>query len=52
MALMQQIFDEIAVSTRGKGLYGFTGEVVARVRASGIARGLLTLYIRHTSASR
>lgn len=48
---MHQIFDEIVVSTRGKGLYGFTGEVAARVRASGIERGLLTLYIRHTSAS-
>lgn len=51
MARMRQFFDEIAVPTRGKGLYVFTAEVVARVRASGLKQGLLTLYIRHTSAS-
>ena len=48
---MRQLFDEIIVPTRGKGLYAFTPQVRDRVRTSGIARGLLTLYIRHTSAS-
>ncbi|MFP5381678.1 MAG: secondary thiamine-phosphate synthase enzyme YjbQ [Gammaproteobacteria bacterium] len=48
---MRQALHEINVPTRGKGLYAFTAEAVAWVRGSGIRAGLLTLYIRHTSAS-
>ncbi|HEY9146269.1 MAG TPA: secondary thiamine-phosphate synthase enzyme YjbQ [Thiobacillus sp.] len=48
---MRQLFHEIAVFTRGKGLYAFTPQVRAWVESSGIRQGLLTLYIRHTSAS-
>lgn len=48
---MRQAFHEITVDTRGKGLYAFTPQVRAWVQASGIRLGLLTLYIRHTSAS-
>jgi secondary thiamine-phosphate synthase enzyme len=48
---MRQLIREIRVPTRGKGLVAFTGEVEDWVRASGIRRGLLTVYIRHTSAS-
>ena len=51
MATMRQAFHEISVPTRGKGLYAFTPQVRDWVQASGIRRGLLTLYIRHTSAS-
>ena len=51
MAAMRQAFHEIAVTTRGKGLYAFTQQVRNWVQASGIRQGLLTLYIRHTSAS-
>jgi secondary thiamine-phosphate synthase enzyme len=51
MAGMRQLFHEISVPTRGKGLYAFTPEVNAWVQASGIRQGLLTLFIRHTSAS-
>ena len=51
MADMRQSFHDIAVPTRGKGLYAFTPQVSDWVRASGIRQGLLTLYIRHTSAS-
>ena len=51
MAAMRQAFREITVPTRGKGLYVFTPQVRDWVRASGIRQGLLTLYIRHTSAS-
>ena len=51
MAAMRQAFHEIAVPTRGKGLYAFTQQVRDWVQASGIRQGLLTLYIRHTSAS-
>jgi len=48
---MRQYFHAITVSTRGKGLYAFTPQVRDWVQASGIRQGLLTLYIRHTSAS-
>lgn len=51
MTGMRQAFHEIPVSTEGKGLYAFTPQVNAWVQSSGIERGLLTLYIRHTSAS-
>ena len=40
---------EFSVNTRGQGLYEFTSEVGAWVR--GRHTGLLTLFIRHTSAS-
>ncbi len=39
------------VPTRGRGLYEITGEAVAFVRRAGCRAGLLTLQIRHTSAS-
>ena len=48
---MRQAFHEISVPTCGKGLYAFTPQVSDWVAASGIRQGLLTLYIRHTSAS-
>ena len=48
---MRQLFHEISVPTRGKGLYVFTPQVHDWVQACGIRQGLLTLYIRHTSAS-
>jgi secondary thiamine-phosphate synthase enzyme len=39
------------LETRGPGLTEFTAEVAAWVAAAGIREGLLTLFIRHTSAS-
>ena len=48
---MRQAFHEITVPTHGKGLYDFTPQIRAWVASSGIVQGLLTLYIRHTSAS-
>jgi len=48
---MRQITNEFAVETRGRGLYEISVELEAWVRSSGIEHGLLTLYIRHTSAS-
>ncbi|PYE26806.1 secondary thiamine-phosphate synthase enzyme [Rhizobium sp. PP-CC-3A-592] len=41
----------LTVSTRGAGLYEFTGEVQAFVRQSGVEEGLLTVFVRHTSCS-
>ena len=48
---MRQAIHEISVPTRGKGLVAITPQVRAWVQASGIRQGLLTLFIRHTSAS-
>ncbi|CCM76698.1 secondary thiamine-phosphate synthase enzyme YjbQ [Rhizobium mesoamericanum] len=41
----------ISISTRGQGLYEFTGEAVSFVRANGAGEGLLTVFVRHTSCS-
>lgn len=48
---MRQTFHEITVVTHGKRLYAFTPQLSIWVQASGIKLGLLTVYIRHTSAS-
>lgn len=48
---MRQAIHTLSISTRGKGFYAFTQSVVDWVRASDIANGLLTLFVRHTSAS-
>ncbi|WP_422029715.1 secondary thiamine-phosphate synthase enzyme YjbQ [Roseovarius sp.] len=39
------------IETRGQGLYEFTGQVDRWLREAGADEGLLTLFIRHTSAS-
>ena len=39
------------IATRGQGLYEFTRQLSNWVEGSGIEDGLLTLFIRHTSAS-
>ena len=48
---MRQASHTITVSTRGPGLYEFTDAAEAFVRDAKIADGLLTCFIRHTSAS-
>ena len=48
---MRQKRDELSISTHGRGLWDFTENVRRWVAASGIENGLLTLFIRHTSAS-
>jgi secondary thiamine-phosphate synthase enzyme len=48
---IRQATQEFTLRTRGKGLHEFTGEIVAWVRGAGIREGLLTLHVRHTSAS-
>ncbi|OWK29047.1 secondary thiamine-phosphate synthase enzyme YjbQ [Sphingomonas mucosissima] len=48
---MRQQSTELSIRTPGQGLHEFTREVVAWVTDTGIAEGLLTLFIRHTSAS-
>jgi len=48
---MRQQFHTIAVQTKGARLYEITDAAQAFVYASGIMDGLLTCFIRHTSAS-
>jgi secondary thiamine-phosphate synthase enzyme len=48
---MRQAQHDLAVDTRGKGLYDVTREVSRVVAESGIGLGLVTVFITHTSAS-
>lgn len=48
---MRQAQHEITINTRGQGLVEFTREAADFVRASGLQTGLLTVFVRHTSAS-
>ena len=48
---MQQITWEMSVHTRGRGLVEITREISQDVEDSGFDEGLLTIFIRHTSAS-
>ena len=48
---MKQAFHNLAVPTGGPGLYEFTDDAAAFVRGEKIGEGLLTCFVRHTSAS-
>jgi secondary thiamine-phosphate synthase enzyme len=48
---MRQVFQELTISTRGRGLYDFTLEVEKWISANRFQEGLITLLARHTSAS-
>ncbi len=48
---MRQASHQLSVATRGKGLYEFTSEVVRWVREQTMSTGILTVWVRHTSAS-
>jgi secondary thiamine-phosphate synthase enzyme len=50
-AALAQAFHTLAVATRGPGLTEVTDEVGRWLAATGAGDGLLTLFIRHTSAS-
>jgi secondary thiamine-phosphate synthase enzyme len=49
--MFSQLIEELAVSTRGRGFYEISGELAAVVTRSGIATGLATIHLQHTSAS-
>src|SRR5579872_172758 len=49
--MLRQGTYEFTVSTRGRGFYEITKPVEGWVRESGVKDGLLTLHLRHTSAS-
>ena len=48
---MRQERHELSISTRGRGLHDFTDQVRHWVSAGAVRDGLLTLFVRHTSAS-
>jgi len=48
---MKQVFHTVTVPTKGPGLYEFTDDARDFVRGEKIENGLLTCFIRHTSAS-
>jgi secondary thiamine-phosphate synthase enzyme len=49
--MLRQATHELAVHTRGRGFYDITDSVSSWLRKTDIATGLLTLHLRHTSAS-
>lgn len=48
---MRQVFHTLRAKTDGPGLYEVTAEVASFVKGEKIRDGLLTCFIRHTSAS-
>jgi secondary thiamine-phosphate synthase enzyme len=48
---MRQVTHTLSTETNGPGLYEITRPVISWCQDQGIGEGLLTLFIRHTSAS-
>jgi len=48
---MRQAHTTVAVDTRGRGLTEITRRIVDWVGGAGVTNGLLTVFVRHTSAS-
>ena len=49
--MLRQALHELTLATRGRGLYEFTRDVEAWISKHGFKNGLVTLHLRHTSAS-
>ena len=49
--MLRQSLHEFTIRTRGRGFYEFTNDVTAWVSQTGFKSGLVTLHLRHTSAS-
>src|SRR6202162_6616787 len=49
--MLRQALHEFTIRTRGRGLYEFTNEVARWISQNTFKNGLLTLHLRHTSAS-
>lgn len=48
---LRQAVTSLTVASPGMGLHDVTGPIADWVKAQGMAQGLLTVFIRHTSAS-
>ena len=49
--MLRQALHEIRIPTRGRGLYDFTAKVADWISQNRFREGLVTLHLRHTSAS-
>lgn len=49
--MLRQAIHELTIATHGRGFYEFTDGAQKMVRAAQFETGLLTLHVRHTSAS-
>ena len=49
--MLRQAYHELSLATRGRGLYEFTAEVEAWIAREKFRTGLVTLHLKHTSAS-
>jgi secondary thiamine-phosphate synthase enzyme len=49
--MFRQAYYELTIETRGRGLVEFTNEVARWIEKNKFRDGLLTLHLRHTSAS-
>src|SRR3954469_8407358 len=49
--MLRQCLHEFVIGTCGRGLYEFTDEVAGWVSQNKFTNGLITLHLRHTSAS-
>src|ERR1700693_1221202 len=49
--MLRQALHEFTIRTRGRGLYEFTNEVARWISQNTFKNGLVTLHLRHTSAS-
>jgi secondary thiamine-phosphate synthase enzyme len=49
--MLRQALHEIRIPTRGRGLYEFTSRIGDWLSENGFKDGLVTLHLRHTSAS-
>ncbi len=51
MSALEQYSHRLQVPTRGKGLYEITGQIAHWLSETPVRKGLLTVFIQHTSAS-
>ena len=49
--MLRQASHEIVIATRGRGFYEFTDQVARLLHREKFQTGLITLHLRHTSAS-
>jgi len=51
MTMLRQAFHELTVSTHGRGFHDITADIEKWIAANKFRAGLVTLFLRHTSAS-
>ena len=49
--MLRQALHELRIATRGRGFYEVTDAIAGWLSQNGFKNGLLTLHVRHTSAS-